>query len=161
MEYVETGTTTTFFRLLIYIILFNTAIMCTGIVLHEWGHYIIGSEVLGCEGDIVLFDTEMYGPHTKFSCPVQSGKWLLYLSPYFLLIPYASLFLLLMGFPERNFFTIMLGFTFFSSALDLRAFSGMEIIYNLFLYGGILIYLAGQYMLVDSTFKRFERNIKG
>ncbi len=150
---------TTCFRLFLLIILFNITILYTGAVLHEWGHYLAGTVFSNCGGEIILFDTTFFGPYTKLNCPTTPNTLFLDLSSFMLIIPFALCFLLLNGFPEKNYFFIILGVAIMSASLDIQHLTGLEIAHITSLFIGVGVYLSGQYLLTDSVFKRFRENI--
>ena len=159
MRYSRYGTSTTYFRLFVYIILLNTTIMSAGIIFHEFGHYFVGTELLQCEGSITLYDAQYNGPYTKFNCPIGPYGTIIHASSFLLIIPFAAAFLLLKEFPERYFFIVIVGFAIFSAALDIESISGMQIFRDIFLFSGMLIHVGGLYFLTDSTFKRFRKKV--
>lgn len=158
-ESARTYTTLFFFKIFIYIVLFNVAILCTSVILHEGGHYLVGTLLDGCEGVIILYDTQMFGPYTVLECPESVDVSLLYLTGLLLMIPYGLLFLILKEFPERHYFVIILGLSVFGASLDFQALTGSELVFIIRLIGGAVIFLIGEYLLLDRTFNRFEKKL--
>ncbi|MBI4020012.1 MAG: hypothetical protein HY367_01660 [Candidatus Aenigmarchaeota archaeon] len=148
-----------FSRVFIYVVIFNVAILATSVVLHEAGHFVAGTLLAGCTGEIILYDMEMSGPYTALDCPAKPDVLLLHAASMGVVIPYSLLFLALKGMPERHYFTEILGISMFTAALDLRSATGLDIAYYLSLSAGIATFLFGQYMLVDRTFARLEEKM--
>ncbi|MFH1978354.1 MAG: hypothetical protein ABIJ92_03445 [Candidatus Aenigmatarchaeota archaeon] len=155
---IENEKATLYFKLFVYITLFTICVLSTTIILHESGHFMMGS-VMGCKGEIILFDAQFLGPHTDLECPDNNNLTLLFLSSFLLVIPFALFFLILRGFPESYFSLIIIGMAIFTAALDIQMLIGLEIIRDITVILGIAITLIGQYLLTDRTFKRFKKNI--
>lgn len=153
----ENETSMLYFKLFIYVTLFTTSVLCTSIILHEFGHFVAGG-MMGCSGEIILFDAQLLGPHTDLTCPDGADTTFLLLGSFLLIVPFALLFLTLRRFPEIYFSMVIIGMAIFTAAIDLQMLFGLEVIREIIVIIGIIITLIGQYLLTDRTFKRFKEN---
>jgi|GEM_PF-1324728 len=145
-------------KIFIYILLFNIVFLSTTIVLHETGHYVTGV-VQGCSGTIVLYDERITGPYTELQCDAETNTAFLYLGSFVLVVPFALLFLLLKGMPEKYFSLVIMGTGIYTAGLDLTSVSGMVAAEIISLVGGILVFIYGEYMVLNRTFIRFEEHL--
>lgn len=149
-----------YLKLLLYLVLFNTMFILTTFVLHEAGHYIVGSVFFGCTGSIVLYDAQNQGPYTVLSCDgLGIGKLPLYLSSLTFTVPFALLFLLLRGFEEKHFFLVILGVAIMSTAFDIQEISGAEAGRYATIFVGMMVFIAGEYIVIEDMFERFKDKI--
>jgi hypothetical protein len=148
-----------YIKLFVYISIFSATVLVTTIVLHEGGHYLAGTMLANCEGTIIFFDKESFGPYTKLDCPVGPDVSFLYLTSFLLVIPFALCFLILRGFPEIHFFLMVMGAAIFTAAIDIQNLTGSELAHTTSLLTGLIIYLTGQYFLTDRTFMRFKEKL--
>jgi len=146
-------------RLFLYLVLFNTVFILATFVLHESGHFIVGTQVFGCRGSIMLYDMQNQGPYTLLDCDQQIDKAVLYLSSLTFMVPFSLMFLLLRGFEERHFFLVILGIAVMSTAFDIEGVAGDEIARYTTIFAGMMIFIAGEYVVVEHMFNRFKDRI--
>ncbi len=146
-------------KVFIYVVLFNIVFLSAAIVMHEVGHFLVGTTIEGCSGSIILYDEAVLGPYTSLSCPDPPNELLLYGSSFLLLLPFAFSFLLLKGFAERWFFLVILGLSIFLGAIDIHQITMLPLAEYTSIAVGMVVFLAGEYMLMDRTFNRFSERL--
>lgn len=149
-----------YLKLFLYLAVFNLMFILAVLVLHEAGHYVYGTMFLGCTGSITLYDPQQDGPYTSLQCDAQPDTLSLYLSSLMFMIPFALLFPLLRGFEESRFFLVVLGVAIMSTAFDIEGVAGTDIGRYAALFSGMLVFVAGEYVVVDDMFKRFKDRIR-
>lgn len=149
-----------YLKLFLYLVVFNLVFILATIVLHEAGHYAYGTMVLGCQGSIILFDLEQDGPYTSLQCASEPGRLPLYLSSLIFMVPFALLFLALRGFEESHFFLVILGIAIMSTAFDIEGVAGTDAGRYSTIFVGMLVFIAGEYSVIDDMFKRFKDRIR-
>ncbi len=149
-----------YLKLFLYLVVFNVVFILATLVLHEAGHYFYGTAILGCDGSIVLYDPQEQGPYTSLQCDTQPDTFTLYLSSLIFMIPFALLFPLLRGFEERHFFLVVLGVAIMSTAFDIEGIAGTDVGRYVTIFVGMMVFVAGEYSVVDDMFKRFKDRIR-
>lgn len=143
--------------LLVYIILLNIVMAIAIIVIHEEGHFFAG-EQSGCENmKIVLYDASLASTYTQMNCPPETEVNLVLLGGFLFTTPFALLFFVLRGFPEKYFYLIIIGFNLTISSSDI-----LFLTKNLFTYVtvilGIIVIIFGEIKMIDSVIM-LEENI--
>lgn len=149
----------TYFKIFVYVVLFNMVLLSAAIILHEAGHFVAGTMYNDCTGFIVLFDMEYYGPYTILECPLEINTTFLYLSAFLLVVPFALLFLFLKEFAECNFFFVVVGMGIYLAAIDISSVTQLAVAEYASIVIGLLIFLFGEYKLTDDLFNRFSERL--
>ena len=98
------------------VLLINLFLFITTIILHEFGHYLVG-KIYNCRDlKIVILDNN-YGIHTEMKC-LSYRKGLFELSGSFLVIPFSLIILFFLK--KRHYFYLMNGFNLTFSFIDLQ-----------------------------------------
>jgi len=147
-----------YINLLLYLIILNISIVSATLVFHETGHFFAG-EYLGCKNiKIVLFDSSIFNTYTEMNCPPGVQTLLLELGGFLLVIPFSLFFLLFLdGFPEKNFFWVIIGFDLLISLADLMNLTKAFIFMLLITIIGTALVIIGENLLID-RFLRFYKN---
>lgn len=136
-----------FVHILVFVILLNALVVVSGAVLHELGHAMIGWTVGCTDIQILLFDSGFAA--TRMACPSTVDGAVLALGSFLLVIPVASLFLLLQAFPEYSIGWILIGVHLLGSTGDLyrTAMPDAAVMYGVPLLGALII-LHGENQLI-------------
>jgi hypothetical protein len=150
--------TRVYVHLLFYLIALNISVVSATLFFHEAGHFFIG-EYLGCKNiKIVLFDSSIFNTYTEMNCPPAAPLLLLELGGFLFTIPLSLFFLLFLnGFPEKNFFWVILGFNLLIGLADLTYFIKAFIFIFSFTILGTILIIIGENLLID-RFLIFYKN---
>ena len=138
-----------YFHLLFYILLFNTSMITATIVLHEGGHFLVGSS-FGCkDAKIILLDSYTMSTYTQMSCPPEVPVLPLLLGGFLLIIPFSLSFLLLRGFPEKFFCYVILGFNLIISLTDIMIITDAFAYILAIIIAGFGLIVYGETLLIN------------
>lgn len=136
-----------YFRSLMYFFAITTITVFATLMLHEMGHAAFGL-LSGCRDvRIIAFDNSASYPYTEMACVI-SNAWHIGLSGYFLIFPFASLFLFLPRVPERLLVIVIMGFNIMISAWDLKTYLS-ESFFLPVMVSGAGILLIGEILFIE------------
>lgn len=147
-----------YISLLLYLIVLNVSIISATLIFHETGHFFVG-EQLGCKNiKIVLFDSSLFNTYSEMNCSTTIPMFLLELGGFLFTTAFGLIFLLFLdGFPEKQFFWVILGFNILISLADLTYFTKAFIFILSFMIIGIVLVIIGENLLIDK-FLLFYKN---
>lgn len=138
-----------YFHLLFYILLFNTAMITVTVVLHEGGHFLMGSYFECRDANIILLDSETMSTYTEMNCPPDVPLLPLLLSGFLLIIPFSLSFLVLWGFPEKYFCWVIIGFNIIISISDIMILTNSFIYIFALILAGFAMIVYGETLLIN------------
>ncbi len=145
----------TYVSVLVYIITFTFIIIASTVVLHESGHFFVGT-LIGCEDIEIVFLDQTFNTYTKLVCPQDLEQVMfltLYISGLAFILPFAVILYLMSGY-EKYYALIVLGFNFIISASDIANFPAVFGYTSLILGAALLVY--GEMLLISSYLKHIE-----
>ena len=137
-----------YLTLFVYVIIFNISIIATTVVIHEMGHFFLGT-VYECEDmKIVLYDDQDSSVYTRMICQSNDYLPILTLGGFLFTIPFALVFLILKNRPERYFSLVSFGFNLAVSTSDVALFDVVFLPTLLLIMGGLAI-IIGENLLIN------------
>lgn len=141
--------TKSYSQILTYLVLMNTAIVLSTVLLHEFGHVVAG-EQFGCTNiKLVMYDSETSDTFTQMSCPENAPVAPIALAGFLFAVPFALLFVLIKDFPEKYFSLVILGFNFVISTSDILSITGVPVYQAILIVAGGAIVIIGESLIID------------
>jgi len=144
--------------ILIYVILLNITMTVTVLNLTSYGNLFIGS-IFDCPAGKIIFDFQSNQAQTLLECSYPIPPFVQNASAFVFVVPFAFLFLLIIGFPERSLFFVISGLIIVITQQHLFNMFGIPLIVSSVI--GVAIFLLGEVRLIDSLSKNYEHLFMG
>lgn len=139
----------------IYLTIMNLFSISTAVVLHEFGHFIVGS-AYECSGRIIIFEFGGEGPYTELLCPSGTPENAVSLGGLLLIIPFGLVFLIFRDHPMKNFSLVIIGLAITLSGLDFVVAYGSPMLFYISILVGFAMVVAGEHALVEDYMNQIE-----
>ncbi|MEM5875337.1 MAG: hypothetical protein QXW01_00070 [Candidatus Aenigmatarchaeota archaeon] len=138
----------------LYILTITVLISISTIIIHEFGHFLLGL-IANCKDvKIILFGFDFMKTYTILECMKNLDKKIIGLSGSFLVLPICIIMFLWIKTPDKYLSLVMLGFNLIISTWDFEKYLGF-INNELIIFLGIVLIIMGEILTVEKyVFRR-------